>query len=194
MRHLPCGSSGKEMDLPLLIIQAWCAHMRVWDKEVLVLDVCHQKVIEYPSSALCLSFFSRDILWQNGRKHEAIPYAIVAEYKLITAATPRDAHITRQEEKKARHCMVPGMSIHTAYRTPGLYNPRCVRKKRNWRKVGCFIIIFHFLFVCLFCYNGVDLSGSLCLIVYYFCLSSLRIRTSAWWTSKGNRHHSVASS
>lgn len=40
--HLWYGSSEKEMDLPHLIIQAWCTHKHVWGKEVLVLGVCHQ--------------------------------------------------------------------------------------------------------------------------------------------------------
>lgn len=174
------------MDLSRLIIQAWCAHMHVGGKEVLVLDVYHQEIIEYPSSTLSLSFFSRDILWQNGRKHKTIPHVIVAEHKLIVAGTLRDACITRQEEKRVRHCAVQRVSIHAVFRTPGLHSLHHHRKKRNQRKVrGC--IIFHSFFVIF----GVDLSGSFCLFVYYFCLSSLRIRTSVWWMPKGRRHQSV---
>lgn len=32
-------SSEDEMDLPSLIIEAWCARMYVWDKDVLILEV-----------------------------------------------------------------------------------------------------------------------------------------------------------
>lgn len=94
------------MDLTSLIVQIWCVHMHAWDKEVLGLDKYHQKIIEYPSSALSLSFFSREILWRNGWKHETIPYSVVAEYKHIIAGALIDACITKQEEKREKHCTV----------------------------------------------------------------------------------------
>lgn len=102
------------MDLSHLIIQTQCAHVHVWGKEVLVLNICLQELKSYIQLISPELLQLKEILQQNDRKHETGPYAIAAEYRFIIAGVLRDACITRQGERRARYYTVQRVNIDTA--------------------------------------------------------------------------------